>query len=176
MKRRKNRLIDIRTRLAVTVLNIASRSDFKPDFRSLSSTKKTKSPIRLCQIIHLQANRYALSIFSFGKLVKKQLRHTTSFMSIRRQFWHFNIGSKNANGKKYDSAYVSQSRNPNTNFDFENDVKWTFSIGRGSPGSWREKYRLWLAENRDQWPGTRSLHNLDIEWCSLPASAERDTW
>ena len=127
MKRRKNRLIDIRTRLAVTVLNIASRSDFKPDFRSLSSTKKTKSPIRLCQIIHLQANRYALSIFSFGKLVKKQLRHTTSFMSIRRQFWHFNIGSKNANGKKYDSAYVSQSRNPNTNFDFENDVKWTFS-------------------------------------------------
>ena len=128
MKRRKNRLIDIRTRLAVTVLNIASRSDFKPDFRSLSSTKKTKSPIRLCQIIHLQANRYALSIFSFGKLVKKQLRHTTSFMSIRRQFWHFNIGSKNANGKKYDSAYVSQSRNPNTNFDFENDVKWTFSI------------------------------------------------
>ena len=129
MKRRKNRLIDIRTRLAVTVLNIASRSDFKPDFRSLSSTKKTKSPIRLCQIIHLQANRYALSIFSFGKLVKKQLRHTTSFMSIRRQFWHFNIGSKNANGKKYDSAYVSQSRNPNTNFDFENDVKWTFSNG-----------------------------------------------
>ena len=49
-------------------------------------------------------------------------------MSIRKQFWHFNIGSKNANEKKYDSAYVSQSRNPNTNFDFENDVKWIKSI------------------------------------------------